>query len=121
MVWPSRVALNAVLRKHPFRRLGHFLLDRLVSDRQHRYGIDVVALVQVLAGLERHRLHRHVTRLHDLGLSDDDALAGESGYKVVKLFVPEKSIECEFVEGDSLEEKVGVLAEKINSIVASVN
>ena len=59
--------------------------------------------------------------LADLGLSDDDALAGESGYKVVKLFVPEKSIECEFVEGDSLEEKVGVLAEKINSIVASVN
>ena len=53
----------------------------------------------------------------DLGLGD--AVDGSSYYEVVELFVPTKDIECEFVEGDNIDEKVQKLAEKINQIAAS--
>lgn len=59
--------------------------------------------------------------LSELGLTDEAVSGGHAGYEVVELFVPEKSIECEFIEGDSLDEKVSVLAQKINNIVASVS
>ncbi len=54
----------------------------------------------------------------DLGL-DDAVGGGREYYEVVELFVPTKDIECEFVEGDSIDEKVAQLAEKINQIAAS--
>lgn len=54
----------------------------------------------------------------DLGLGDE--VGGRNFYEVVDLFVPTKDIECEFIEGDSIDERVAALAAKIHQIVASV-
>ena len=51
----------------------------------------------------------------DLGVDG----SGRDYYEVVDLYVPTKDIECEFIEGDSIDEKVAQLAEKINQIAAS--
>ena len=55
----------------------------------------------------------------DLGLGEE-VTGGRSYYEVVDLYVPTKDIQCEFIEGDSIDEKVAALAQKINQIVASV-
>ena len=59
--------------------------------------------------------------LAELGLDNDDIKSADGTFEVVDLFVPEKNIQCEFVEGDSLDEKVGQLAAKIQTIVASAS
>lgn len=56
--------------------------------------------------------------LADIGLTADD-VAGEAYYEVTDLFVPTKDVECEFVEGDSIDEKVGAFADRIHPIVAA--
>ncbi|MEM1248173.1 MAG: electron transfer flavoprotein subunit beta/FixA family protein [Acidobacteriota bacterium] len=53
----------------------------------------------------------------DLGLGED--AGGRNYYEVVDLFVPTKDIQCEFIEGDSVEDKVAALAAKIHEISAS--
>ena len=59
--------------------------------------------------------------LGDLGLDNDDIKAGNTYYEVVDLYVPTKEVHCEFIEGDSLEERVDTFAAKINEVVASVS
>lgn len=55
--------------------------------------------------------------LEDLGLSPDD-LEGSHGWsQTVDLAIPVKDTKCEFIEGDSIEEKIDSLAEKIVAIV----
>ena len=51
----------------------------------------------------------------DLGLTADDFASNET--EVVELFVPKRQGECEFVTGDSLDEKVARFAERIAAIV----
>jgi electron transfer flavoprotein beta subunit len=58
--------------------------------------------------------------LADLGLDDEEVRAGSSYYEVAELFVPTRDIQCEFVEGDTVEEKVGAFAEKVAAVVNSV-
>ncbi len=59
--------------------------------------------------------------LADLGLAGDPAVAGDSYYRVVDLFVPAKDVRCELVEGDSLDERVSALARKIHEIAAAAS
>ncbi len=59
--------------------------------------------------------------LADLGLDSDEIKNGNEFYEVAELFVPEKNVQCEFVEGDSIDEKVTKLAQKIHQITSSVN
>jgi len=56
----------------------------------------------------------------DLGL--DAAAIGDarSFYEVVELYVPKKDVKCEFVEGDSLEDKVAAFARKVAEVVNAV-
>lgn len=54
----------------------------------------------------------------DLGLGPDQ-VAGDSYYEVVDLTVPQKDVQCEFVEGDTLDEKVTALAERIHAVASS--
>ena len=58
--------------------------------------------------------------LADLDLDSDEIRDGNSYYEVVELFVPVKDVQCEFVEGDDLDEKVGAFARRIQDVVASV-
>ena len=58
--------------------------------------------------------------LADLELDSDDIRQGDSYYEVVELFVPTKNIQCELVEGDDLDQKVGELARRIADVVSSV-
>ena len=43
--------------------------------------------------------------LDDLGLDANEARAGNSYYKVSQLFIPQKETRCEFVTGDTLDQK----------------
>ena len=56
--------------------------------------------------------------LADIGVGADD-VAGRAFYEVTDLFVPTKDVQCEFIEGDSADEKVAALASKIHPIVAA--
>lgn len=58
--------------------------------------------------------------LADLGLDDDETRAARTHYEVAELFVPEKHVECELVEGDSVEEKVDELARRIGNVLSSL-
>ena len=51
----------------------------------------------------------------DLGLATGDLASSET--EVVELFVPEKQVHCEFVTGDSMDEKVAAFAERIAGVV----
>ncbi len=55
--------------------------------------------------------------LGDLGV---DAGSGRDYYEVVDLFIPTKSVQCEFIEGDDLDERVTVLAKKISNIASAI-
>ena len=54
----------------------------------------------------------------DLGLGAD-ALAGGGYYEVAELFIPQKETSCEFVKGDTLDEKVEAFARRIVKAVDS--
>ena len=42
------------------------------------------------------------------------------GTEIVELFIPEKTTTCEFIEGESLDEKLDLLAEKITKVMQSI-
>ncbi len=58
--------------------------------------------------------------LADLGVDTEAIRAGKSYYEVVELFIPVKEIKCEFAEGDTLEERVDKLAQKITEITSTM-
>ncbi|HEY7784878.1 MAG TPA: electron transfer flavoprotein subunit beta/FixA family protein [Pyrinomonadaceae bacterium] len=49
----------------------------------------------------------------ELGLES----ATNSYYKVVDLYVPQKETECEFVQGDTLDDRVSIFAQRIASVI----
>lgn len=55
--------------------------------------------------------------LEDLGLSSEDLGNGHSWSQTVNLAIPVKDTQCEFIEGDSIEDKIDTLANKILAIV----
>jgi electron transfer flavoprotein beta subunit len=57
--------------------------------------------------------------LEDLDISADEARAGNSYYEVAELFIPQKETSCEFVSGDTLDEKVETLARRIVEVTRS--
>jgi len=52
-------------------------------------------------------------KLDDLDLASDEARAGNTYYEVADLSIPEKETRCEFVTGDTLDQKVESLARRI--------
>jgi electron transfer flavoprotein beta subunit len=54
--------------------------------------------------------------LADLGLN----AAGEAYYEVVDLYIPVHETKCEFVAGESVEERVGALAERIADVLRAL-
>ena len=51
--------------------------------------------------------------LDELGINADEARAGNTYYEVAELAIPQKETRCEFVTGDSLDEKVEAFALRI--------
>ncbi len=58
--------------------------------------------------------------LADLELDNDEIKTGTSSYEVRELYVPTKEMDCEFIEGDSIDDKVDAFARRINDVAASV-
>jgi electron transfer flavoprotein beta subunit len=58
--------------------------------------------------------------LDDLGIGGTEARAGNSYYEVAELFIPQKEMRCEFVSGDSLEEKVEAFARRIVEVTRTL-
>jgi len=52
-------------------------------------------------------------KLDDLDIAPDEARAGNTYYEVAELSVPQKESRCEFVTGDTLDQKVETLARRI--------
>ena len=53
-------------------------------------------------------------KLLDLGL---DSVTNNSYYEVVELFVPQKETQCEFVQGDTLNDRVAAFAQRIAAVI----
>ena len=58
--------------------------------------------------------------LEDLGVNAAEIRAGGSYYDIVELAIPVKDINCEFVSGDTLEQKVEQLAQKIIEVTRAM-
>ncbi len=56
--------------------------------------------------------------LEEIGVDVTAARNGNSYYEVVDLFIPVKETNCEFVDGDTLEEKVGKFAQRIIEVTS---
>ncbi|HEY0320297.1 MAG TPA: electron transfer flavoprotein subunit beta/FixA family protein [Pyrinomonadaceae bacterium] len=58
--------------------------------------------------------------LDDLGIDASEARAGDIYYEVAELFIPQKETRCEFVTGDTLDEKVEAFAKRIVEVTRSL-
>ncbi len=58
--------------------------------------------------------------LEDVGVNAAEIRAGGSYYEVVDLAIPVKDVTCEFVAGDTLEQKVEQLAQKIIEVTRAL-
>ncbi|MDA0346778.1 MAG: electron transfer flavoprotein subunit beta/FixA family protein [Verrucomicrobia bacterium] len=58
--------------------------------------------------------------LEDVGMSSEELSANHLKARVRQLSIPEQKSNCEFIEGDSMEEKIQKLAHKIAAIARSV-
>ena len=58
--------------------------------------------------------------LDELGIDASEARAGNSYYEVAELFIPQKETRCEFVAGDTLDEKVEAFARRIVEVTQAL-
>ena len=58
--------------------------------------------------------------LEDVGLDEAAIREQAGGTEIVELFIPEKTTECEFIEGDSIDEKLDKLTEKLTTVLQSI-
>ena len=58
--------------------------------------------------------------LDDLGIETDEARAGTTYYEVVDLSIPQKETRCEFVTGDTLDERTEAFAQRIVAVTSAL-
>jgi electron transfer flavoprotein beta subunit len=58
--------------------------------------------------------------LEDLDLAADEARAGNNYYEVIELAIPRRETQCEFVTGDTLDERVETLARRIVEVTSAL-
>ena len=58
--------------------------------------------------------------LDDLGIDAAEARAGTSYYEVVDLSIPQKETRCEFVTGDTLDERTEAFAQRIVAVTSAL-
>jgi len=66
-----------------------------------------------------HRKELTSWSLEDVGLSEDSVRQAAEGTEVVELFIPEKDMTCEFISGDSIDERVQKFAQRVVDIVSN--
>ena len=59
-------------------------------------------------------------KLDDLNIDADEARAGNIYYEVAELSIPQKETRCEFVSGETLDERVETLARRIVDVTMSM-
>jgi electron transfer flavoprotein beta subunit len=58
--------------------------------------------------------------LDELGIKADEARAGNTYYEVAELLIPQKETRCEFVKGDTLDERVEAFARRIVEVTSAL-
>jgi len=58
--------------------------------------------------------------LDDLGIEANEARAGNTYYQVAELFIPERETHCEFVTGDTLDQRVESFARRIFEVTSAL-
>ncbi len=58
--------------------------------------------------------------LDELGINADEARAGDTYYDVAELAMPQKETRCEFVSGDTLDQKVEAFARRIIEVTGAL-
>jgi electron transfer flavoprotein beta subunit len=58
--------------------------------------------------------------IDDLGIEANEARAGNTYYQVAELFIPQKETRCEFVTGDTLDQKVESFAKRIVEVTSAL-
>ena len=51
---------------------------------------------------------------------DLDASTANDYYEVAELSIPQKDTQCEFMEGDTLEEKINAFAQRLGEVIRSI-
>jgi len=67
-----------------------------------------------------HRKELTTWSLDDVGLTEDVICEASSGTQVVDLFIPQKDTTCEFIEGDSIDERIDAFARRVAEIISNV-
>ncbi len=57
--------------------------------------------------------------LEDVGLSEDSVQQAAGGTEVVELYIPEKDTTCEFISGESMDERLQEFAQRVVDIVSN--
>ena len=70
--------------------------------------------------MKAHRKQLTTWSLADIGLDDEALDERQSATSVVGLALPDKTTECQFIDGDSTEEKIAAFAEKISDVLRRV-
>jgi electron transfer flavoprotein beta subunit len=58
--------------------------------------------------------------LADLDIAANETLSGEPYYEIVELSIPQRETQCEFVTGDTLDEKLDTFAKRIVAVTSSI-
>jgi hypothetical protein len=58
--------------------------------------------------------------LADLGIDANAVRSGKSYYEVVELTIPQKETQCEFIAGDTLDERLEAFAERIVAVTSAI-
>lgn len=67
-----------------------------------------------------HRKELTTWTLDDIGLDEEKVTRAANATQVVELYIPEETSSCEFITGDSLDDRIRELAQRIANIVQSV-
>jgi len=59
--------------------------------------------------------------LADLEVDAEAVRSGSSYYEVAEIFIPEQEIRCEFVSGDSPDEKTSEFARRVAEVMSTVS
>jgi len=69
--------------------------------------------------MKAHRKELTSWSLEDVGLSANGVQQAANGTEVVDLFIPEKDTTCEFISGDSIDERLQQFAQRVVDIVSN--
>lgn len=70
--------------------------------------------------MKAHRRELTSWSLGDVGLSEDSIRQSAGGTQIVDLFIPERDTTCEFISGDSIDDKLQEFAQRVVDVVRSV-